>query len=206
MRVVTTYYADDGTPFPNEKDCLEYEAIRKKMNKKNDVVGVMFQLDEDIWKKYYPNWKEKENSPQPTNDNIYLWLRENISFILSDESFDFDTTVAEIREMIEKTGLAPKIFEQIDMDDVIRGAKIRRDFDSALSEAEYGRKLSGPLFWGFSKRDIYRLAKLHKKGKHREKIEDLLEDCNFHYECGRFSSGEYDEFFTDEYTGGVNHE
>ena len=34
---------------------------------------------------------------------------------------------------------------------------------------------------------------LHQWNLFREKIEDLLEDCNFHTECGLLNEGKYDE-------------
>ena len=54
--------------------------------------------------------------------------------------------------------------------------------------------LSGPLDWSFSKRDLTELAKLHKANKCRKKIEDLLTDCNFHYESAKFHNKDYTEF------------
>ena len=36
------------------------------------------------------------------------------------------------------------------------------------------------------------------KGELWRKIEELLEDCNFHYENGKFQDGEYDEFIKEE--------
>lgn len=43
----------------------------------------------------------------------------------------------------------------------------------------------------FTKNDIKELAKLHESGKYREKIEDLLEDCNFHSLNSYFQAGDY---------------
>jgi hypothetical protein len=35
---------------------------------------------------------------------------------------------------------------------------------------------------------------IHKKNKFRKKIEDLLEDCNFHSECGFLCDKDYEGF------------
>ncbi len=73
--------------------------------------------------------------------------------------------------------------------------RIRSDFKKALCEVEHGYDLSNALGYGFSDRDITELAKLHKDNPDlREKIEELLEDCNFHTECGDFSEGEYEKY------------
>ena len=72
--------------------------------------------------------------------------------------------------------------------------EIREDWESALEQVKNGTDLSSIIGWAFSDEDITELAKLHKNNICREKIEDLLEDCNFHYECGKFANEEYDEF------------
>ena len=72
--------------------------------------------------------------------------------------------------------------------------EIRMDFATALSKVEKGSDLSSWLGYGFSDEDISNLAKLHKDGYFREKIEDLLTDCNFHTESADFASGNYDEY------------
>ena len=76
--------------------------------------------------------------------------------------------------------------------------EIREDWESALEQVENGTDLSSIIGWAFSDEDITELAKLHKANICREKIEDLLEDCNFHYECGKFANEEYDEFLKEE--------
>lgn len=71
---------------------------------------------------------------------------------------------------------------------------IRINFEKTLAKCEYGRDLSEPLDYGFTDEEITELAKLHKANKYRGKIEDLLEDCNFHYECAKFREHDYSEF------------
>lgn len=73
--------------------------------------------------------------------------------------------------------------------------EVRADWETALEQTNRGTDLSRVIDYGFTKNDITELAKLHKANKFREKIEDLLTDCNFHYECGQFMMGEYEEFF-----------
>lgn len=68
--------------------------------------------------------------------------------------------------------------------------KIRDDWDGALSELSYD-DISTMIGWGFSRKDLDVLMGLHRSGKHRKKIEDLLEDCNFHTECRNWHDGNY---------------
>ena len=76
-----------------------------------------------------------------------------------------------------------------------RDYEIRSDWKTALKGVRYGTDLSADIEFGFNKEDIKALAEVHRDNKGlRKKIEDLLEDCNFHYECGQFNKGEYDEF------------
>ena len=86
----------------------------------------------------------------------------------------------------------------ISIDRTYRSAEIRKNWDKALESVKSGTALSGPIDFAFGKRDISELAKLHKVGKHRQKIEDLLGDCNFHTECGDFGSGIYDKYIITE--------
>ena len=53
--------------------------------------------------------------------------------------------------------------------------------------------ISQAIEWGFTLQDLFVLCCLHEAGKHREKIEELLTDCNFHTECGLLHDGKYDE-------------
>lgn len=90
------------------------------------------------------------------------------------------------RDYIVNTGMS--------IDKAYRAAEIRGNWEKALESVKRGTALSGQIDYGFGKRDISELAKLHKAGKFRQKIEDLLEDCNFHTECGDFGSGIYDKY------------
>lgn len=72
--------------------------------------------------------------------------------------------------------------------------EIRLDWDAALGYCERENTLiSGKIGWGFYPQDLLVLCCLHEAGKHRRVIEDLLEDCNFHTECGLLADGKYDE-------------
>ena len=55
------------------------------------------------------------------------------------------------------------------------------------------REIAAYIQWGFTVDDKRMLAKLHKEGFQRKKIEDLLEDCNFHTMRSCFHAGRYRE-------------
>ena len=68
---------------------------------------------------------------------------------------------------------------------------IRSNWMLALSKEEY---ISPTIEWAFHFQDLIVLGAIHRSGIFREKIEDLLEDCNFHQECGLLSDGKYGEY------------
>lgn len=73
---------------------------------------------------------------------------------------------------------------------------VRANFKKYLEEAKKGEDLSTVLHFGFSEEDIKNLAILHRDGQRpiRNKIEDLLTDCNFHTECADIQNGNYDKY------------
>ena len=62
-------------------------------------------------------------------------------------------------------------------------------------------ELSNAIDYAFSDKDIAYLAYLHKNSDKtiRRRIEDLLDDCNFHTECSDFQDNKYDCYFTNKY-------
>ena len=75
---------------------------------------------------------------------------------------------------------------------------IRENFEKVFSLCETGREISGILSWSFSDKDIENLAKIHRDNPSlRPKVEELLEDCNFHTENRDFGNGEYDLYIED---------
>ena len=72
--------------------------------------------------------------------------------------------------------------------------EVRSDWDVALTEYEDGKlSLSSAIEWAFYPQDLMVLLCLHKAGLHRQAIIDVLEDCNFHTECGLLDEQKYDE-------------
>lgn len=75
-----------------------------------------------------------------------------------------------------------------------KSADVRKDFKAALSKVEDGYELSEVIHWSLSSADLRNLARLHKDNVFREKIEELLEDCNFHKEIADFCNGRYEDY------------
>ena len=71
--------------------------------------------------------------------------------------------------------------------------KVRSDWDMAFRSVSHGDSLSRWIGWALSPQDLLVLCCLHEAGEHRKKIEELMEDCNFHKENGLLSDGKYDE-------------
>lgn len=69
-------------------------------------------------------------------------------------------------------------------------AEVRNDWYMAL---ETGEVTSSKIEWGFFPQDLMVLTCIHKAGYFREKIIDLLEDCNFHTEAELLDDLKYDE-------------
>ena len=157
------------------------------------VLKAMSDLDDKIWEKFYPD--SELDTKGRAYGNAHLWLKNDIRAILVDSSINSSKAEKEIFKMINESSYAEEILRKyISLDDIKRDVGIRKDWYTALQNVKRGRDLSGAIGYEFSPTDIAQLAKLHKERKCRKKIEDLLEDCNFHYENGKFSSGQYDEF------------
>lgn len=85
-----------------------------------------------------------------------------------------------------------------------------KDFETALNRLEISDNwekslrtystsdLSHKLKYGFTKEEIKELATLHKETTKKivkKRIEDLLTNCNFHYESGLLANGNYNKIF-----------
>ena len=83
-------------------------------------------------------------------------------------------------------------FDVDDLPGPMTEEEIREDWEEALNTMDYS-DISGAVQYGFSPDDLRKLMQLHKADKHREKIEDLLTDCNFHTECAALCEEDYAE-------------
>ena len=60
-----------------------------------------------------------------------------------------------------------------------------------LEAVEFGSDLSAKINYGFTNSDLLILLIMHEAGNFREKIEDLLTDCNFHTESKLLHKKDY---------------
>lgn len=84
---------------------------------------------------------------------------------------------------------------------------VRADWEGTLEQLQHGDSLSELLNWGFSADDISELAKIHRDREDLQiKIEELLDDCNFHKENSDFQEGNYDKYIIGEGKVVINRE
>lgn len=158
------------------------------------------KLDQELYIHFFPD--EKETATLAPEGSAAIYLKEDLGAILTQakEDGNYEEAYNYILCEIRKTMCNNEIMEALDpvghtgLKLIGREAEIRSDFDTALKNCKTGTELSYPLHFGFREEDIKKLAQLHKSGKYREKIEDLLQDCNFHTECSDFSSGLYEKY------------
>lgn len=60
-----------------------------------------------------------------------------------------------------------------------------------ITAFEKGEAIGSKIGWSFTQQDLFVLCCLHEANLFRNEIEDLLEDCNFHAECGMLVTGNY---------------
>lgn len=202
MKKKVIYEASDGKGFESYLECEDYERELKKQHDNavlSDAVNILIDLDKNFWAndRIYTTLEDTIEKCR-YNPGIYLQAMIRDTFNKNDE-ISYSKLEIEIKNIFSQYKYGNEVFDKYLDYDIFESAqeeaKIRHDFAAALKKCKNGYELSSPLHWGFSNKDIFELAKLHKSNKFRKKIEDLLEDCNFHYECEKFSKNEYDEFF-----------
>jgi hypothetical protein len=107
---------------------------------------------------------------------------------------DTEATGARIYSTAVKTGANAEVLSEVEkmIDKGKKSAAIRHDWPAAFRKVRNGRDLSHAIGWGFYKDDLRTFIELHKANKFRKKIEDVLEDCNYHTFCGYLSEKDYD--------------
>lgn len=161
------------------------------------LIAEAVRLDDIIWEEY--SLKEGD-TPIPGDDNVpqderaLLWLEADLGTIatnVSKEEFD-----GIIKRYIETSPCANEIKKAINLTGIAQLAAIKKNWKDALSIVENGRELSGYIDYGLTSRDLAILAKLHRDEDNglKEKIENLLGDCNFHSENSDLSEGKYDKY------------
>ncbi|MDU2155957.1 MAG: SNF2-related protein [Clostridium sp.] len=117
-------------------------------------------------------------------------IREE-SYELVDTSLEYPVSRIESKTYIDKL-LIEQFINNINEDEPLQAEK--KDWKELLTSYYSIGELSSAIGYGFSDEDIKELAQLHKEGFEQEKIEDLLEDCNFHAEQQDFINKAYDKY------------
>ena len=171
---------------------LADEEKRKRIHKqKEEAMG----LYDDLVRKY----KEVLGLTEPikpfNRETPWLlesWAETDLSYIIC-KAPDPVKRKEEILAFIRSYPCGEYFLTWVDMDKVMQDAMIRRDWETALRNHSYD-ELDSMVSYRFGSDDIKELATLHKKRRFRKKIEDLLENCNFHSECCDFANGRYDKY------------
>lgn len=170
------------------KEALNKAIDREKKAKEAKVVSDLKDAIHKIWNEFWKDIDHTESELALNNSfnsvsSLILWIEADIEYALKRSKMQ---GLGKIKEII-------KDIEGINLDKCLEAGRIRCDFASALKNVKHGSELSGKLGYGFSTDDLVDLMNLHKKNMFRRKIEDLLEDCNFHTESGLLSEGNYSE-------------
>jgi hypothetical protein len=126
--------------------------------------------------------------------NPIIHMEADVEYVLV-EAEDAETTGARIYSTAVKAGATTEILSEVEkmINKGKKSAAIRHDWPAAFRKVKNGYELSGAIGCAFYKDDLRTFIKLHKANKFRKKIEDLLEDCNYHSFCGYLSAREYDK-------------
>ena len=152
-------------------------------------------VDAAIWSHFFPEDEGNEWKMPDNTHGMKLWLAGDIEAVLI-ASPKLTVVIDKMDEIVQEVTNGKRLADVCDILKIRKGVSIRKNFKKYLNKVDRGFELSSALGYGFSNADIKKLAKIHKAGdtRIREKIEDLLEDCNFHTECADFAAGRYDSY------------
>lgn len=161
-----------------------------------NLFPLVWKLDAKVWEHFTGKKSEESKSGDRA---AFLWLQSDIESICL-KGTDLSKVKEYINDLMREDkkydipGFSDFFHRNIEYEKIEKSLNVRKDFRKALRNVKKGSELSGILGYSFFKEDIRELAKFHKAGKYREKIEDLLEDCNFHSEYNDFIDGRYDKY------------
>lgn len=148
----------------------------------------MKRIDAELANRYLPN-----ATGEPEDEfQAVLWLTTDIEIIMLQQGVQ---VYDEILSVIQTSDCAEQILkEYCNVEKIREMVMIRTDFKSALSEAKDGHEIARRLMWTLFKEDFCKLAKIHKAGEFRGKIENLLLDCGFEQVSAELAQNHYDCF------------
>ena len=163
-----------------------------KNAERDAVCEEIARIDVKLWESFIST--PSDATFDMIEQNAAPFLKGDLVYLLCSPELDWDCVWEKYNNLISDSPFKSQIEKHINLDSVLEEVVIRRDFATALKNVRDVSALSWKLGYGFNTIDIKNLAELHRSGKFRKKIEDLLTDCNFHYEAGKFAAHEYDEF------------
>ena len=146
-----------------------------------------------IWKVFNP---DDVAGNTPTDARLAAWIRADF------DSLATNFGISRLKEVVEEAtsgSIAASFIKECgQIEQAAVAAAIRTHWQKAFDMVKSGEDVSGHISYMLSDDDLARLAMLHqKRDEYRDKIEELLTDCNFHKECGDFSVGQYSEYLKD---------
>lgn len=214
--IVTKYKAFDGSEWDTAEDALAQEnkccedifarmhgasypeeEIRRLPFPGEHMLDIYKDFSTDVYEALIPDANPLDWSKIDTPPLAQINYEADIDQLLLDhtaeELLDLMTPI------LEKYHLH-KIYFYV-LSDIPRGieaAKIRNNWFDTLKATKDVHDINRVLQWSFADQDLYRLAKIHKAGKFRKKIENMLTDANFHEESGDFASKCYEKYLAME--------
>lgn len=113
-----------------------------------DVTKMYVEIDETYKEIRKAFGREKKEIPTEYSHAIICEEIEDL-FV---KSTDMQKTKEKIIKIISNSVAADTIIEYLNFDEIMAAAKVRRDWDSALSGVEKGYMLSSTIGWGLYKK------------------------------------------------------
>lgn len=188
-----------------EEQRKQYNKIQNKIKAaQDDLTGIVIcYIDEYMYSLLYLKKRKKiSDNTDPYNGDYSLnkavcTMESDLpTYYFDNDSDEVDKTYQNAVDLAVAKSTVPRteIERYIDTDKAKNEAAIRRDWKKAFEGVKRGDDLAGNINYRFTKEDLIEFGELHKRNKFRRKIEDILECCNYHNECGLLAANNYDDY------------
>jgi len=154
------------------------------------ITGINFYDYQQLEYVLYEHFSEKISLKNAPNLNDYrwpIWLAADIEALST--RYDFETVKEVTQHFISKLSLN---IDKINWENIEIAVNVRNDWPTALKSTKDCCDLSQKINYSFFSKDLIELVKLHKANRFREKIEDLLDYCNYHNLSSYLENKDYD--------------
>lgn len=148
----------------------------------------LLRLAQKIEKDFLPENEDYEGYNYP---NELYRLRDSTKYCFRLHRLDLNV-IKSVQALFDSSFLNYELRQHNIIGKAVDDATIRLNWADALKSRDV-HEISSAIGYGLSDEDLANLAALHKKRKSRKKIENLLDNLNFHTESALFSEGRYDE-------------